>query len=479
MKKNKLLYVRSAAFLVAAIALCSLLAGSLPASANSAQTSWSGLTSGGALVMDEQCPVEVEAEYLTFNISSYPSNYYSSYSEFLEYDASVTAEYHLYNPADYDVTINLAFPFGKLPDYADGIFYSEDYDPAEIIYQNNILVDGEEVERTLRHTYTYAYSDYDNETDKARLRDDFLSEGLFSPEAVVTCYVYEVSTSSDYQVRAVASFPEFDYTKTAFLCDAGGVDGNDRVFSRFCRNGETFAVYAIGESIDPMIWSIEDGSCELVDTISYTLKELVMQSHDEESVVSEIDWFNAVCDRIMSSRREVVNDFVYYYVTSFSLSYSNLLRWYTYTIEIPAGGRVVNSVTAPVYPAINSRSGYYTYEYYLSPAGDWANFANLTIIINTSYYLNGSSLEGFEEFDGGYIFTSESLPSGELKFVLSSSPDLSICFGNDGYDPYFSYGDLYENLGAYIVLGIIAAAIVALVVWFIIRRVKKRRKKLT
>ena len=91
--------------------------GALPASANSAQTSWSGLSSSGALVTDEQCPVVVEEENLTFNLQNFPSNHYDTYEDFTAYDRTAPTKSHLLTPPVFEVPANLAFPFGKTPDY--------------------------------------------------------------------------------------------------------------------------------------------------------------------------------------------------------------------------------------------------------------------------------------------------------------------------------------------------------------------------
>ena len=45
-------------------------------SANSARTSWSGVDSTGSYVTDEDCPVTVEQELLTFDLTEFPENYY-------------------------------------------------------------------------------------------------------------------------------------------------------------------------------------------------------------------------------------------------------------------------------------------------------------------------------------------------------------------------------------------------------------------
>ena len=68
------------------------------AMANSAQKDWQGTSANGVIVTDEECPVTVEKERLTFDISEFPETYYSTPEEFLSYTGRVTAEYTFYNP---------------------------------------------------------------------------------------------------------------------------------------------------------------------------------------------------------------------------------------------------------------------------------------------------------------------------------------------------------------------------------------------
>ena len=62
------------------------------ASANSAQTSWSGVNATGSYVTDEDCPVTVEKELLTFDLAEFPENYYPDEQSFLDYSGRVTAQ---------------------------------------------------------------------------------------------------------------------------------------------------------------------------------------------------------------------------------------------------------------------------------------------------------------------------------------------------------------------------------------------------
>ena len=53
-----------------------LIVSYVPYYANSAQTQWRGVDATGAMVSEENSPIVVEKEVLTFDINEFPSNYY-------------------------------------------------------------------------------------------------------------------------------------------------------------------------------------------------------------------------------------------------------------------------------------------------------------------------------------------------------------------------------------------------------------------
>ena len=99
------------------------------------------------------------------------------------------------------------------------------------------------------------------------------------------------------------------------------------------------------------------------------------------------------------------------------------MRWYEYEITLEPGQRIVNSVTAPIYPSIDLDydPDIYGYTYLLSPAKTWKSFGKLDIVVNTPYYITESSLDGFEKTETGYKANFDGLPNGELNFVLSTA----------------------------------------------------------
>ena len=106
-------------------------------SANSAQTYFQGISATGTMVTGEQSPIIVQKENLIFDLQEFPLEHYAEEADYLAYSGKVTAEYTFHNPADYDVTAKLAFPFGQTPDY--GYYFNYSY-------------------HTIGYTMTYGYT---------------------------------------------------------------------------------------------------------------------------------------------------------------------------------------------------------------------------------------------------------------------------------------------------------------------------------
>lgn len=402
--------VKSIPIIAVCLALCAL-----PVSANSAQMHWSGVRANGTIITDEACPLEVSHERLTFDAQEFPSNHYSDEDKWLTYSGSVRAEYTFYNPADYDVTATLAFPFGKLPDYGMDAL-SESY---------GITVNGGEVPHTLRHTYSESYSDFQLETDLPLLIDGYVEDAFYAPDTPVTTYTWKLGGTEESSV-----FTTWTDNNTRLLCEnlTGYTTREKDIVIRFSTGfDKLFTVYVIGVLPEDTVWRFfADKSLEteitadmtLTQTKEMTFRQLAMRDYDPSSGVLEHDWYNAVVAMLNHEQIECGVLFR----TELDISRS-LLRWYEYELTVGAGEQANNTVTAPLYPSINSlwEPTIYGYTYLLSPAKSWADFGGLEIIVNTPYYMTESQPGGFEKTDAGYTLTLDGLPEGELTFTLSTS----------------------------------------------------------
>lgn len=447
--------------------------------ANSAPLQWNGTDASGVAVITPNCPVTVKSETLTFNIPTFPSNYYRDPEELAEYRASVTAKYEFYNPKSYDVTATLAFPFGVSPDYVSG---DTAYAPPNSD-RYGVEINGSKLEASLRHTYFSRYGEtFEPIEHTARLQ--LSSDGGDHRERdlktmTVTAYSYKITDTEEGcdvivdldgigDTRYLIS--DHDYysvhkDKVSFgiyIDEAAGRDG--------------FTFYVIGEPLDdtvnPRLFTSPHkreeakGTVTLKSSETMTLYDLAMRYYKPEGVVSELDHVNAVSDCILTYWEKMgavplINDIIYIN--------ESLMQWYVYDMTVPAGETAKNEVTAPLYPDIDDHfdPAVYTYNYLLSPARGWAGFGTLDIEIITPYYLIESDIfPKFEKTESGYATHLKGLPSGELVFSMSSDPN-----PKREITPYTILG-----IGIYVaIIGTVVAVPVAAVTVTVIL-IKKRRK---
>ncbi len=479
--------VAGAAVLYAAAAFCSTLAaGPVPAFANSAQSHFSGVSATGAMPADAESPIVIEKELLTLELGSFPSNHYRSAEQFLAYDGKVTAQYTFYNPSEYTVTSKLLFPFGRLPDYADS-YYDEAGNPVapDDTAKYEILVDGEKAPTRIRHTLSYEYEQFDVQRDLGAVHDDFVSDSFFSPNLPVTEYCYKVSgvDFQSYQAVTVAfDVPDLNgKTVLYFPQNNSGRRLSDGTMRYGADAATSVSLYVIGEPFVPA-WKFYEngamndreqiaGSMALKETRTMTFGELVLGWRDEAGAVSEVDWYNAA---VAEFRRACDRD-----ASVFTLPYTGhnlyraLMRWYEYEIVFAPGARVINSVTAPLYPYIDLSwtPAVYNYTYFLSPAKTWKSFGELKIEINTPYFLIQSSLEGFTKTENGYTMSASSLPESELQFTLSTAE------APDGPDWTDSLSALFNTFPFGIIMVAVPVILVLACVIAVIVAVRKRKHK--
>ena len=414
--------------------------------ANSAQRHWSGTDSSGALVKDKNCPLAVDKELLTFDVQELPKNYYSGTEEFLAYTGRVTAEYTFCNPADYAVTATLVFPFGNLPLYGEYLYDSptDKYTAASDTEKYGVKVNGKPIEATVRHTLKDRGTPFSLNEDMPKLTDGYIADSFFRSDLPVWVQQYSVEgINPENQAATAALVLREDPTKTRVLWEekSGMATLKDGIrISGWTKTGDTLTVYIFGEPPkDGITWSLyENGACKKkIDgniTLKYseqmTFRDFVFREYDNSSGISESDWYNAQVAFMNDGSKDWMYGGIYTEKSSFSL-----MRWYEYTLSLEPGQTLTNTVTAPLYPAIDA--GYtpsiYTYTYLLSPAKTWAQFGELKIAVNTPYYMTENNQGGFSKAGNGYELTLPGLPEKELSFTLSESehprpPKLSIPF---------------------------------------------------
>ena len=395
--------------------------------ANSAPKHWFGTDALGAVVKDENCPVGVEHESLTFDLQEFPSKYYESDEEFAAYTGKVTAEYTFFNPASYDVDMTLVFPFGLLPSYA-GFPSDKENDPAE---KYKITADGAEVEKKIRYTYSpSAEYDFDLKSDLAKLQDGFVQDDFFRADLPVHEYVFTIEGEGEFVACLTLTG---NPSETCVIAESSYYSQKDRAtIGMHVRGGGEYSALVFGTPIDFSQWkfyrdfnldeevaaSVRPQKLEQTTFADFAVKNDPFGNADASA---SVDWYNALVCALRESRASYAS--CYGGDVKFSRIERDLLRWYEYTLKIPSGKTVRNAVAAPVYPSIDSKysPAVFTYTYLLSPAKSWAFFRSIEIKINTPFVLQDAKKSGFEKTDYGYVKRSDGLPYGELNFALSTS----------------------------------------------------------
>lgn len=416
----------------------------IPVYANSAQAYWYGVDAAGTIVIDQNSPIEVEHELLVFDIHEFPKSYYANSDEFLEYSGKVQAEYTFFNPSNYQVTMKLAFPFGNEPHY--GQFHNSDTN------KYGITVNEETIEPTLRFSFNNSWNSFDLEEDLPKLLDHYKEDEFYSPDLMVTKYIFEINgiDSEAYPAANVA----FDYdggdgkTKIWFLNQSGfdTLENNMGRISAWTNKTDKLEIFVLGEDFDefPKWTCYEDGGVKdneviegqvsLISKEIFSFEDIVFANWNEEYGVSKLDWYNAFIDYL-----DYYSNYSNYNLIDCSSSSETLLsclmRWYVYELTIEPQTRVINKVSAPIYPAIDTsyEPSIYEYTYLLSPASTYSKFGDLDIEIHSPYYLITSDMEGFEKTEYGYKLCLEGLPESELMFTLSSEQTPRIKMKAFGY----------------------------------------------
>ena len=451
----------------------------LTASANSAPPYWHGTTGAGVIVTGEQCPIEVEHELLTLNIPEIPRSFYFSQEEFEEYSASVTAEYTFYNPTDMEVEMGLAFPFGVRPEYAfagyDATTEISSYFDDTARYK--ITAGGEEVVRELR--YTYQRSQFSVKSMYSIL-DEKKEESVFAPDTPVTKYYFTLTFPKN-KTSGVAEFElKYNPNRTKILCShfraEEVLDGKLHLYLYADKGSNSLLTFtAVGEAPEILSTVVrEDGfsweseNWKKMEGASVNEKRVTETTFEEyvESArpagIGEVDFYNGAVDYLTEYSSSYSSAIGFLSTEPDRLSVQDFMRWYTYTLKIPAGERLVNSVTAPLYPTID----YHTckYEYLLSPAQKWADFGTLDIVINTEFEIGDASL-GFQKTESGYSLHREGLPIGELTFTIA---------GDYEY-PMTSWG--IAVIVITVVIGVVVLAAIVGGIIYVVKWAKKRKRK--
>ncbi len=442
------------------------------ASANSAPPYWEGQDCAGVIYRGEQCPVVVEREVLTLKIPDLPKTHLEG-EDYASYRSCVTADYTFYNPESYDVSVTLLFPFGNLPDYV-----GSDENPKS----STITADGKEIECRVRHTLDYGRFQIDE--DMARLSEEKCTDTFYRPELNVTPLGYNVTLPEKNFDGELRFTFDCNPNKTRILFDGSpysfrvrnGYLTAERSFYRENKMDQSVDFYVLGDlpaNVTTSLYKDDKAvgtDCVLVkqgETVPFG--DFVAAKRKADSKIGETDFFNAYVEMLEDRGGNAAG-----VSAVLDLDETLFMRWYEYTLTIPAGGRVQNTVTAPLYPDIDGNwKPSYEYSYLLSPAQKWADFKQIDIQIETPYFLTSSSLEFAEtmaENGKSFTFSRNNLPQGELTFVLTESEDTGSVL-----NPYRQF--LLPTITAAFIIFLVLAGIAAVITVVVVYATKKKKKQ--
>lgn len=428
-----------------------------------------GVSSTGIHCVDENSALEVQSEILTFNIGT---PYYELKEE-EKYNSTVTAEYTFHNPTAETVNTKMAFPVRTVPYYAQN---NEKVNKVE----NPITVGGLPVDYTIRHTYG-TYNSF--EEDVKKIRDTYYETDFFKTDLHVTEYVFKVNLEGNDYANFKVKMPKVDGTR--YFSDTDG-SGN---FSYSLYNGGKFSIFVLGNDCDlsNLNWSATRYSSlfnrhiQVNGSVTFekkmepkTFKEYVLKGYDSRSDVSEVDYYNAMFEMIYTDG--------IWSGTGITPIINYFTEWYVYETSVAPGSTIKNAVTANLYPTVyyNYTPYIYEYNYYLSPAREWASFGSLTVNINTAQYMQKCDFYDpddtenslFAKTETGYSATFTSLPTTELSFKTCSAQSPSVKEHTSSTTGLIIVGIVF---GTFFVVGPLITGLVMLII-FLVQRKKKKNK---
>ncbi len=449
--------------------------------ANSALREYYGASATGALLTGN-CPVRVTSEKLVFNIADYPDRENFSLND---YKSTVSAEYTFYNPSEYDISMQLVFPFGQNPLYLKSGDYIKNV-------RGGVTVDGKEADTVLRATYGGDMFEVDDAL--AMIKDELTEPRKYGYDMPVykTVYQFSVPNGQDGEVLA-----RFDFDEDYVWCTDKEIyryeypSELDRIYLKV-EDGEEITLYTFGEydialenkvsfcrevtsdgkrgAADLKYDKIDGCSIRKTDFSEITLRDVALTYYDESDGISVTDYLNAVTEHIDNHSITHYNGLEQFDV------WKNLILWYQYDVNIQAGSSAVNRVTAPIYPTINFayEPNKFEYTYLWSPAKKWAGFENLDVEINASvdcYLLDGNS--SFEQTENGYKAHFDSLPSGELHFVLCPSDNPEYIKTASNY-----FWGIFAAIVIFLLVSAVVTVVFAIVVPIVITKNHRLNKRL-
>lgn len=442
---------------------------SIPVWANSAPVYWEASPSSNVMIVEDNSPITVLKENLTFDFSE---NLLEDYSIV----AKVTAEYTMKNTSENEITSSMVFPyFGN---------FSGSRKPG-----GQVLIDGSPVPYTLY--YGDSYRKEDQEEDKLDLKAalEEVETGSYEPknfsldEPGVLYQVTFKNLKKDHFTGKVSFSLEGAEKVFAKNLNSYGYSGDSYDIGTSVRYQDTMEIFFLGEALDLMPEAHTFEGKELTENEDYTVeitkKGMLFQDYYEEMVAdseylgyfvinnqTERNFFLKNLDDAFGAARLVTEDDLAQFL------YEERLIFLYYETPFQAGEEKTISISYEAGGAMDRRSSKdptYTFEYLLSPAGYFKDFKNLTLRVLPSEgypFVISSSLPLDKKESGEYVGVFDTLPEKELTFTMYREEKITLVDRTEGFLSRNLYAFLFSGA---VFLVFLAALVVGLGIRGLIR----------
>ena len=447
---------RKKALFLATVLLFLMTASSI-ALANSSAIRIEGNPSAEVFSLDEDCPVEIKKEILTFDLR--------------REEGRISALYEMVNIKEEDRTVAMAFPFWGRPSYMDQ-------------EQIRICADGKEVPYSVYLAGSWQDTgealDMEALISQLNLQRGLAEEGDFTKKGVY----YRITWN--YQEKEGEEPPKLEVSFFSnpgrYLIDSFSGYSYDEERENSClfetlRQSGGGGIFCLDSGVEPIVSVTRDGKdrkeeagiqvekweMTTLEYVRYYLAHLPGGFQDsfwpEAEEKSAFRTYMAEYIKEQMESGVVSMDDIWYGMES-------QVMVFVYEVEFPANGTVTAEVSYGADATMDrSHSEHYlqSYRYFLTPASRFRSFSDLEIRVlpdEGNPYLVEGSLDFTRQEDGAYIARLSGLPKEELSF--SMYPEAEVKEPDKLAEGVRTVGFLFRALGG----GILLIAAVMAAVWF-------------
>ena len=412
-----------------------IILGAAPVYANSAPSYWKAFPYSDVLIVEEDSPITVDREHLTFDFSgTYDHGDYQSPV------GKVLAEYQMENPGDGTLSVQMAFPFAANLSNLSTSDIAVRADGTAVPYE--IFIDPERINDTVYPGESFHY-DYGSVGDISNR--EWALPG-FDLDSRAKLYRFAVSGGEEDRLSLEVRF-NADSRQTLLIGDGfnGASYSPEDGYKLHYRIRDNTAPEIIALGREPEFsWEVLTDEGKTAETDRYQLEIF------QDSVKPKEYLLNVLSENLKEETAAAIADTQLLNPCLYEIWKENRDAGYAMISEVlPAAfsDRIFTLVYQVEFPPESSRSisvGYltegsmdrretlspkYSYTYLLSPAKNWADFGSLDIEIitpRTAPYVIESSPALAKDGENRYSGHFDGLPESELTFTLYENEKVTL-----------------------------------------------------